>query len=374
MAETLSTFTKRLADIALVEKIPIFGSFELTPRCNLNCKMCFICNPEQTQANELSTEQWLEIGRQARDAGLLYLTLSGGEAMIRKDFKELYTGLQHLGLVIMLNTNGTTLTPDMVKFLASCPPRGINVSLYGSSPEAYERVTGSAAAYEQVMRGIDLLEEYGLRYRLRTILIRETAEDLNNIAGFILGRGKRVGLVNYITPSFDEGGNDPLGARLDAQELLVYERKLSTFMTEWSKQHPELWEKSSLEFDRDTKPGTEIIDTDEMHELAKAELSKTAYHCHASRIAFWVSYHGLLVPCALLREPYVDLRTTAFDEAWRQLRELCAQVPKCADCEACPRNGRCGNCPARLKAETGSFSQKSPYLCSFAEAYIKVKE
>lgn len=76
-------------------KAPIFGHYELTGRCNLDCKMCYVHNQSNAEflKKELSTEQWKQIFDEAFDLGLLYATLSGGECLIRNDFKELYLHL-----------------------------------------------------------------------------------------------------------------------------------------------------------------------------------------------------------------------------------------------------------------------------------------
>ena len=76
-----------------IEHIPVSGTFELTPRCNLNCKMCYIHMSEKEQCaagKELTTKQWIDIGEQAVSQGMVYLLLTGGEPLIRPDFSEIY--------------------------------------------------------------------------------------------------------------------------------------------------------------------------------------------------------------------------------------------------------------------------------------------
>ena len=64
---------KQFVHTAGVRKgMPVSGTFELTPRCNLSCKMCYIHMTGEEQASrgrELTTEEWLSVGRQAGDAG-----------------------------------------------------------------------------------------------------------------------------------------------------------------------------------------------------------------------------------------------------------------------------------------------------------------
>ena len=67
--------------------LPIAGNFELTARCNFNCPMCYVhMTEEQVKENgkELTAQQWLDIARAARDKGMIFVLLTGGEPLVRK--------------------------------------------------------------------------------------------------------------------------------------------------------------------------------------------------------------------------------------------------------------------------------------------------
>ena len=102
--------------------LPVSGSFELTARCNFNCPMCYVhLTQEQVDAcgRELTASQWLEIAREARDRGMLYVLLTGGEPLMRKDFFEIYRGMKELGLVVSVNSNGSMIRGEILEqFLA----------------------------------------------------------------------------------------------------------------------------------------------------------------------------------------------------------------------------------------------------------------
>ncbi len=88
------------------KRMPVSGTFELTPRCNLSCRMCYIhlSGAEQSaRGRELTTEEWLSVGRQAVDAGMVYLLLTGGEPMLRKDFVTIYSEMVKMGATPVLS-------------------------------------------------------------------------------------------------------------------------------------------------------------------------------------------------------------------------------------------------------------------------------
>lgn len=76
---------------------PLAGNFELTPRCNFNCKMCYVHLSEAEQKRrgaELSADEWLSIAETARSEGMLFLLLTGGEPLIRPDFRYILSELK----------------------------------------------------------------------------------------------------------------------------------------------------------------------------------------------------------------------------------------------------------------------------------------
>ena len=92
--------------------LPIAGNFELTARCNFNCPMCYVhMSEEQVAASgkELTAQQWLKIAKEARDQGMIFALLTGGEPVVRKDFFEIYKGMKEMGLLISVNSNGSML-------------------------------------------------------------------------------------------------------------------------------------------------------------------------------------------------------------------------------------------------------------------------
>ena len=104
-----NSITTRLHRIASMNKIPLSATFELTPRCNFNCKMCYVHMNEhqiqQTGKKIMSNQDWLELAKEAKDAGMLYLLLTGGEPFIYPNFRELLEELSNMGFVITINSN-----------------------------------------------------------------------------------------------------------------------------------------------------------------------------------------------------------------------------------------------------------------------------
>ena len=71
--------------------VPYSGSFELTPLCNLDCKMCYVhLQDPSVRHRMLSGEQWISLIQQAIDEGMMEAMLTGGEAMTHPAFWDIY--------------------------------------------------------------------------------------------------------------------------------------------------------------------------------------------------------------------------------------------------------------------------------------------
>ena len=114
--EWLDPFYKQVWEKAYADAIPISGTFELTPRCNFNCRMCYVhLKPEQIPAygRELSAKEWLTIAQQAKKAGTTWLCVTGGEPLMHPEFEEIWRGLTSMGFFITLQTNASLVTGKM---------------------------------------------------------------------------------------------------------------------------------------------------------------------------------------------------------------------------------------------------------------------
>ena len=66
------------------------------------------------KASELPAEWWINLGREAVEAGMIFLLITGGEPLIRDDFAQIYTELCKMGCVVSLNSNGYLIN-DKIK-------------------------------------------------------------------------------------------------------------------------------------------------------------------------------------------------------------------------------------------------------------------
>ena len=337
---------------AAINHIPVSGTFELTPRCNLSCEMCYIRMSPAEEAmlgTELTAEQWLSLGKQAVAAGMIYLLLTGGEPLLRPDFTDIYTGMAEMGVILSLNTNGTCVDEKIVRCLAEHPPEKVNVTLYGASSDTYQRVCGSASGYEAALRGIALLKEAGIPVCINTTFTRHNATDMEKIVSYAKEKRIPIRMTSYLFPPLRCGREAASDCFLLPEEYgrLGAAFDLLTMNEEQKKRRMDILARIREQTDLPTAEGK-------------------AASCTAGRGAFWITWDGRLLPCGMLPELGSSLTQDGFAEAWHGMDQIMDAQFLPAKCGGCAKKLLCPVCVA----VTQSAGEPPEALCRYCESYL----
>ncbi|MDF2588856.1 MAG: Radical domain protein [Anaerocolumna sp.] len=359
----------QLVENSLKKRIPFIGEFELTPRCNLHCKMCYVCQDSSNKKimkEERTAKEWIRLAYEARDAGMLFLLLTGGEVFLRTDFKNIYEELSKMGLFITLFTNGTMITPEIASWLGRIAPSQVEITLYGASSETYGRVCGNPDGFLRTMRGLKLLLDQSINVQIKTTIIKENMEDYDRLVEIADSFGLNLGVVNYVAPRRDGNRHSPIQERLSPIELATFEEKVS--MKEFTEQTNLLSDKlSELQSDTILSHSKDIAKYKKQQDLLIKDYYTDNFPCNSGKNSFWVTWDGKMVPCTFMDSPATYPFEKGFQTAWEELKKSCNLVPVCTTCQECSLNEYCQSCPATLRMETGSFTEPAPYLCKLAQ-------
>ncbi len=337
--------------------------FELTARCNNECRHCYINLPagdRKAKAKELSLEEIADVAGQAVSLGALWSLLTGGEPLLREDFADIYLLLKRKGLLVSVFTNAALISDEHVKLFKKYPPGNMEVSVYGVTRETYEKVTRKPGSFEAFSRGLALLLENGIRVRLKAMALRSNAHELAAIADFCRARTKdyfRFDPFLHMRYDRDRKRNAEIAAeRLSPDEIIALERS-----------DPE---RSQALRER----GCDLILPEE-HEPGCDHLIK----CGAGRDSLVVGADGGVRLCYSLCHPdcVYDLRAGSLSDAFFHF------VPKVRDirsgrkdfttkCNGCPLMNLCLWCPAHAHLETGKLDEHVDYFCEVAHAREKM--
>jgi len=321
-------------------RIPLSGSLEVTWRCNLSCVHCYMC--AYRREPELSTAEIKRILDELADAGCLRLLITGGEPLLREDFRVLWRYAKSKGFLLTLFTNGTLVDSETAAFLSDLPPTLCEITLYGASAETYRRVCASGEAFQAALDGMDRLSRAGLRLNIKGMAFRENADDMEALQALCTDRGLEFSFDTDIFPRLDRDP-EPFRHALPPEEGV--RRVLG------SELHRKVWREQAGDWRAaQAKP------------LSRA--GKVVV-CRAGKWSFHIGPFGDLCLCMLLRTPSFSLRNGPFLEGWntviRDLVELERSTP--LTCMGCPDLKYCVPCAGRNLLETGSVETAAPAQC-----------
>jgi pyrroloquinoline quinone biosynthesis protein E len=143
---------------------------ELTYRCPLHCPYC--SNPVQARAaDELTTEEWRRVFREAAALGVLHVGLSGGEPLARRDLAELIAAARQAGLYTNLLTSGVGLNESRMMELRDAGLDSIQLSFQSDEPELADAIAG-ARAHQRKLSVARLVRAAGIAFSMNVVLHR----------------------------------------------------------------------------------------------------------------------------------------------------------------------------------------------------------
>lgn len=340
--------------------LPIAGNFELTARCNFNCPMCYVhmtdAQLKESGRQELTARQWLDIAKAARDRGMVFVLLTGGEPLVRKDFFEIYDRMREMGLLVSINSNGSMLKGEILERFLEAPPFRFNISLYGGSNETYRNMCG-IPAYDQVKENIRKLRQAGVDVSLNLSITPYNKEDLARIYADAVELDVNVRASSYMYPSVRVNGEQyGCGNRLDCAESAKYS-------VEW-----DLLRFTPEEFAKRAEAMAKLSGIE--NEGCPVEAGE-GVRCRAGSTSFWMTWDGRMLPCGMLTTPEVKPLEIGFDAAWAEIRQKTGEIKTPAKCVSCGYKDICGACAAVYYTETGAFDSVPDYVCRRAEEVVK---
>jgi MoaA/NifB/PqqE/SkfB family radical SAM enzyme len=321
-------------------RVPFSGSIDLTHRCNLRCIHCYlgphsVSRPHKHQ--ELTTKQIRLVLDEITEAGCLFLLITGGEPLLRKDFSEIYRHAKQNGLIITVFTNGTLIKGSITELFGEFPPHSVEISIYGATASTYEKITGVKGSYSRCMKGIQQLLRNNIHVQLKTMLML-----LNNHEFFAMEEmAKNFGVkFRFDAALFAclNGDKTPLSLRVSPEDAVAIEFSDPVRYANWQEyafRHKE------------------------------SHIGDDLYTCGAGLSTFHIDPYGNLQPCLMTHTIQYSLLDGNFLSGWYNIykRIRKKKVSRNFSCKGCDKIIFCNYCPAFFLLENGAEDCCSEYLC-----------
>ena len=339
-----SRMKRHLISKARNSNVPLIGTFELTPLCNLDCKMCYVhLRPSQLQGRDiLGANIWCGLIDRACESGMLYAALTGGECLTHPEFDAIYRHLSTKGVEITVLTNGVLVEDAADRLFGSHPPACVQVTLYGSDEETYERVTGHRVL-SRVLHGIERIRSAGIPLMVGMTPSRYIGDNAKALVSLIRELDLPYSINAGLFAARDDTGRcltDFEIALDDYIEVLKYDAALSG------------------------RPLEPCVAGDVPMAESHGGKGGIGVGCAAGRSAFAISWDGVMRGCNVLNDFCAYPLRDGFPAAWQAVNRASQEYPKPVECAGCQYVGICKHCVAehRKGAEKG---HANPEICAW---------
>ena len=353
----LNRVTDRIQLRAIQLRRPLSCTIELTYRCNFHCRMCYIrmTDAQAAPCGRMRTaEEWAGMARQMRDAGVLNLTLTGGECTQYPGFAGLYEQLARMGFRITVMSNAGAYTDAIRDVFRRYPPAYAGITLYGGSNETYAAVTGDPKGLDKVLENVRFFRSINVPVGLNFTMIRQNVLDYPKVGKLCRELGLPYTLITDITEHhFGRSFSEAPECRLSPAERACVACHPPEEAGQAMANAKEL-EKELVHF--------------RLPQAPEEELSPEADSCIGSFSGCALYWNGEMGTCISMRgyqraKPF----ETGFEAAWAQLKaEQDKTFIRPAACRVCGMKDDClHNCAGRRFEGTGSPLKPDPYICQY---------
>ena len=314
----MSALVQEMVGKALKLGIPLSVQLDLTYRCNERCIHCYLDHDDH---GEMSTSEIKDLLDQMADAGVFYLTISGGEILMRRDFFEILEHARARTFCIKLKTNGVLIRKKQAQLIHSLGVESVQVSIYSHRPEVHDAITKMPGSLRQSIDAIRLLRGHGIHVIIANVLMVHNAQDYAGVKALAAELDAQFVVDPTITPMMD-GDRSILSLNVDEAALReVFQNEALVGNVEEFCAPP---------------PG---VDEDALNSLP----------CSAGHTACYVSPYGDVYPCVQFPLPSGNVRHTKFVDIWRhspQLNEVRSiRLRDMPTCSQCTHGATCTRCP-----------------------------
>jgi radical SAM protein with 4Fe4S-binding SPASM domain len=331
------SFLLDLHKISVSKKIITKVHWEVISTCNLECKHCYIDDKKQ----KTSLTDSLNIINYLYKLGVLHVVLSGGEALLHPNFKEIYLELKNKGMLVTIFTNGTLLNAETISLFNEFKPYEIEISVYGGNEESFSEFTNKKGMFDTFIKNIKTLA-LNQNLKLKTPLTKSIYPYLKTIDNLCSELNIPFTVGKHIYPSL-EGNNRTLNERLSVDSLVKYELTEEPYGLMKFKQEV-------------TEEGFN---------------TKRELRCSASKDIIIINADMSLSFCGMLREPkeyfsdFLSLKKAI--ENIQLFRTKIENYYNQSECSSCAYANLCTGCPALSWTHNKNYTSCIPYFKEYVE-------
>lgn len=323
-------------------------TLELTPLCNFRCKFCYsrltLQDVKERNTKIKDFSEWKRYIDELSEMKCMTIAFTGGECTLHPDFVSLYKYAYEKGFIINVFTNASHITNELLDTFRQMPPSRIYATIYGNSPETYERVTGNADYCKIVKENLKLLASMKFDIVVQGTFVVDNVYDAEELFDFATSLGCEFRYTNQLqtygncTPEVKAdllAANDVM--KLASEKILIKKKKLA-----------QQAEAPSVKYH--IAP-------------VKDDKNSVGITCNAGKNSCFIRYDGMMMPCNSFDAFCVDTNNRSLKESFDKIKDWANKYPRIKECIGCIHSVHCTSCVAAHYNDTHQFGVPSPNIC-----------
>lgn len=342
----MSALMREMGARAMSLGIPLGVQLDLTYRCNERCVHCYLDHDDH---GELTRDEVIGLLDQMAEAGVFFLTVSGGEIFLRPDLFDILAHARTLLFAVKIKTNALLIREEQARRLAALNVEGVQISIYSHQPEVHDGITLVPGSLTRSLAGARHLIAAGVKVSFANVLMKQNLNDYAAVKALAAELGAGFTVDPTVTPMMD-GDRSILALNIGQAALTRVVRDTELVADDGYCGPPSGPYAAQDAFDR--------------------------VPCSAGHSACYVSPYGDVYPCVQFPLPTGNIRQEKFIDIWRDSPAL-AEVRSITlgdlhGCSSCGNQQSCSRCPGLAYME-GNMRGPSTQDCekSFARTGLQ---
>ena len=291
--------------------IPVHAVWEITLACDLKCHHCG-SRAGKRRADELTTDECLDLVRQLARMGTREITLIGGEAYLRRDWLQIIREIRDCGMDCTMQSGGLNLTADRIKSAVDAGIQGLGVSIDGLR-ETHDRLRGVKGSYDAAFKALRLIRKYGITSSVNTQITSLVIPQLRELMNLFIDAGA-TGWQVQLTVAMGRAADNP--------ELLLQPYEMLELMPLLAELYREGADRGFL-----VQPGNNIGYFGPYESVWRGSGDDRIYwtSCNAGQNTLGIEAYGTIKGCpSLATSTYAggNIRDLSFEQIWLESDEL----------------------------------------------------
>jgi AdoMet-dependent heme synthase len=352
-------------------------SWNLTQRCNLQCAHCYMSAfTGADTSRELSTGECRRVIDEIAVANPnVFLILTGGEPLLRKDIFDIAACGADKGFTVVLGTNGVLLRESQARQMRQSGIQGASISLDSTDPDKHDTFRHLPGAWRGAVRATEVLRAEGLDFSLHTSITSWNVEEIPAMIElaaelgakvlnffFLVRTGRGEGITDITPEQYEQiltylARIQGLGGAVDggsSERASVFERPEDPWTVPAGRSGGLIIRAKCAPFFR------RILYTLD----AKSPLLQNYAHgsCPAGKAYCRIMPEGEVTPCPYMPLVAGNLRESSFAEIWHgaEVFQDLREPHLGGRCGPCEFSKICGGCRCRAYATYGDYLAEDP--------------